>query len=146
MRITTLSAVLLASLALAACGGDSKAEAAKSTVCNARADISKQVDQLKGMTASTFTTGAASKSLSAIRSRLGDIKGAQGDLADDRRQAVQQANKKFAARCRSVVKQVFRSTSAAEAKTQLTSAFQQLADTYKQTYAQSRLQLITCIG
>jgi PPE-repeat protein len=135
MRYTTLSAVVLASLAVAACGGDSKEEAAKNTVCNARADISKQVDQLKGMTASTFTTSAASKSLSEIRSSLSDIKNAQSDLADDRRAAVEQANQKFAGQVQDVVKQVFRSTSAADAKTQLTTAFQQLADTYQQTYA-----------
>ena len=136
MRYTTLSAVVLASLAVAACGGDSKAEAAKSTVCNARADISEQVDQLKGMTASTFTTGAASKSLSAIRSSLTTSRAPRAISPTTAVRRSQQANQKFAGEVQDVVKQVFRSTSAAEAKSQLTTAFQQLADTYQQTYAQ----------
>jgi uncharacterized protein YjbJ (UPF0337 family) len=134
MRFATTSAVLLASIAVASCG-ESSEDKAQTQVCNARADISKQVDQLKGMTAATFTTEAASKSLSAIRSDLQDIKSAQGDLSDDRRQQVQQANQEFSGQVQDVLKQVFRSTSAGEAKSELTSAFQQLADSYKQTYA-----------
>ena len=135
MRFVTLSVILLASFAVAACGGSSSEDTAKSTVCNARADISKQVDQLKALTPATFTREAASKSLTAIRSDLNDIKGAQSDLSDDRRQQVQQANQQFAGKIQDLVKQVFRSTSAAEAKSQMTSAFQDLAATYKQTYA-----------
>src|SRR3954451_24325499 len=116
MRFATTSAVLLLSIAMGACGGDSKEETATTTVCNARTDISKEVDQLKAMTPSTFTTAAVSKSLSAIRSDLNDIKGAQSDLTDDRRQQVQQANEAFTGKVQDVAKQVFRSTSAADAK------------------------------
>ena len=43
-------AALLAALALAACG-DSKEEKAQQSVCDARADISKEVDKLKGLNA-----------------------------------------------------------------------------------------------
>jgi hypothetical protein len=135
MRLATTSALLLATLALAACGGSSDEDQAKTTVCNARADISKQVDQLKALTPATFTTEAASKSLAAIRSDLSDIKGARENLSDDRRQQVQQANQEFASKVQDIVKQVFRSTSGPEAKSQVTTALQQLADTYKQTYA-----------
>jgi|SRR4051795_123593 len=135
MRLVTTSAIVLASLAAAACGGSSSEDTAKSTVCNARADISKQVDQLKALTPATFTTAAASDSLSAIRSDLNDIKDAQSELSDDRRQQVQQANQQFSGQVQDLVKQVFRSASAADAKTQMTAAFQDLADTYKQTYA-----------
>jgi len=135
IRFATTCALLLAALAVAACGGDSKAEAAQNTVCDARADISKQVDQLKGLTPATFTTEAASKSLNAIRSDLKDIAGAREDLSDDRRQEVEQANQQFAGQVSDIVKQVFRSSTAADSKTQLTSAFQQLADTYQKSYA-----------
>jgi len=135
MRFVTTSAVVLASFAAAACGGSSSEDTAKSTVCNARADISKQVDQLTALTPATFTTEAASKGLSAIRSDLKDIKNAQSELSDDRRQQVQQANQEFSGKVQDLVKQVFRSTSAADAKSQMTTAFQGLADTYKQTYA-----------
>ena len=133
MRFVTTSAVLLASFAVA-CGSSSE-DTAKSTVCDARADISKQVDQLKALTPATFTTDAATKSLSAIRSDLKDIKNAQSELSDDRRQQVQQANQEFSGKVQDLVKQVFRSTSGADAKSQMTAGFQDLADTYKQTYA-----------
>src|SRR3954462_4301908 len=107
MRLVTTSAIVLASLAAAACGGSSSEDQAKSTVCSARADISKQVDQLKALTPATFTTAAASKSLAAIRSDLSDIKGAQENLSDDRRQQVKQANQEFAGEVQDLAKQVF---------------------------------------
>jgi hypothetical protein len=134
MRFATTSAVLLASIAVAACG-ESSQDKAQTQVCNARADISKQVDELKGMTPATITADAASKNLSAIRGDLQRIGDAQADLADDRRQQVQQANQEFAAKVKSVLGQVFRTTSAGDAKSELTTAVQQLADTYEQTYA-----------
>src|SRR5690348_15166841 len=135
MRFATTSALLLATVALGACGGSSDEDQAKSTVCSARADISKQVDQLKTLTPATFTTAAASKSLSAIRSDLNDIKGARENLSDDRRKQVQQANQEFAGKVQDIAKQVFRSTSGAQAKSEITSSLQQLAQTYRQTYA-----------
>ena len=52
--IAAVLIALLAALALGACG-ESKEDKAKSTVCDARADISKEVDQLTGLTASTVT-------------------------------------------------------------------------------------------
>jgi hypothetical protein len=135
MRFATTSALLLATVALGACGGSSDEDQAKSTVCSARADISKQVDQLKALTPATFTTAAASKSLAAIRSDLSDIKGAQENLSDDRRQQVKQANQEFAGEVQDLAKQVFRSVSGSQAKSELTGSLQQLANTYKQTYA-----------
>ena len=50
--IASLLLVLIAALALGACG-ESKEDKAKSTVCDARADIGKQVDKLKGLTITT---------------------------------------------------------------------------------------------
>jgi hypothetical protein len=134
MRFATTSAVLLASIAVAACG-ESSQDKAQTQVCNARADISKQVDELKGMTPATITADAASKNLSAIRGDLQRIGDAQADLADDRRQQVQQANQEFAGKVRDTLTQVFRSTSGADAKNEVTGALQQLATTYQQTYA-----------
>ena len=122
-------------VALASCGGDSKEEQAQTAVCDARADISKQVDTLKGMTPSTFSTDAVSQSLSAIGSDLTKIKNAQTDLSDDRRQQVQSASQEFASQVRRIVQQVATTKSAAEAKSALTSALQQLGDAYQQTFA-----------
>ena len=92
---------LLACLAVGACG-ESKQDKAKSTVCDARADISKQVDQLKGLTVSTVTIDGVQSSLKAISSDLSKIKDAQGDLSGDRRQQVQDATKTFTSQVQSI--------------------------------------------
>ena len=52
-------------LALAACG-QSDEEKAKSNVCDARADIQKQVDELKSLTLKTATLDKIRSSLTAI--------------------------------------------------------------------------------
>jgi hypothetical protein len=125
---------LLAALGLGACG-ESKEDKAKTTVCDARADISKQVDQLKGLTVSTVTVDGVQNSLKAISSDLSKIKDAQGDLSGDRRQQVQDATKTFTSQLQSIAGSVGKGTSLSDAKTQLTSALQQLGDAYKQSFA-----------
>src|SRR4051812_10717043 len=84
-RMRPIASVIPLALAamLAACGGQSKQEKAQSQVCTARADISKQVKTLKGLTLSTATTSQAKSSLQAIRDDLGKIRSAQGDLNAD---------------------------------------------------------------
>jgi hypothetical protein len=125
---------LLAALGLGACG-ESKQDKAKSSVCSARSDMSKQVDQLKGLTASTVTIDGVQSSLKAIRDDLAKIKDAQGDLSGSRRQQVEDATKTFTSQVQSVAGSIGKSTSISDAKAQLTSALQQLGDAYKQSFA-----------
>jgi uncharacterized protein YjbJ (UPF0337 family) len=132
--IACLLLALVAALALGACG-ESKEDKAKSAVCDARADISKQVDKLKGLTVSTVTIDGVQESLKAIRSDLSKIKDAQGDLSSDRRQQVEDANKAFTSQVQSIVGSVGKSTSLSDAKAQLTSAVQDLAAAYQQSFA-----------
>src|SRR5215207_4956893 len=115
--IVFLLLAVLAALGLGACG-ESKQDKAMTTVCDARADISKQVDQLKG-----------------ISSDLSKIKDAQGDLSGDRRQQVEDATKTFTSQVQSIAGSVGKSTSLSDAKAQLTSALQQLAAAYEQSFA-----------
>jgi Tfp pilus assembly protein PilP len=133
-RAAPTCAALLVALVLAGCG-ESDEDKAQAAVCDARADISKQIDDLKGMTAATFSTDAVSGSLSAIQTDLSKIKSAQGDLSDDRRQQVQSANQAFESQISGIVKQIGSSASVADAETQVTASLQQLADSYQQTYA-----------
>ena len=123
---------VLAALALSACG-QSKSDKAMKSVCNARADISKQVDHLSGLTVSTATLSDVQKSVQAIGKDLKQITGAQGDLNADRRKQIQDANKAFASQVETVVSNVGKDLSLSNAQAQLTSAAKQLADTYKQT-------------
>jgi hypothetical protein len=132
--IVFLLIAVLTALGLGACG-ESKQDKAKTTVCDARADISKQVDQLKGLTVSTVTVDGVQNSLKAISSNLSKIKDAQGDLSGNRRQQVQDATKTFTSQLQSIAGSVGKSTSLSEAKAQLTSALQQLGDAYKQSFA-----------
>ena len=132
--IAFLLLALVAALGLGACG-ESKQDKAKATVCDARADISKQVDQLKGLTISTVTIDGVQKSLKAISSDLSKIKDAQGDLSADRRKQVQDATKTFTSQLQSIAGSIGKSTSLSDAKAQLTSALQQLSDAYKQSFA-----------
>jgi hypothetical protein len=134
MRRATVTAAALSALVLAACG-ESSAEKAQNTVCDARDDISQQLDQLKGITPATFSTDEVSKSLSAIRSDLSEIKGAQSDLSDDRRAQVESANQEFSSEVQGVVKEIGTSVTAQDAASSVSSAIQQLASSYEQAFS-----------
>jgi len=106
---------------------------AQNQVCDARADIQKQVDELSQLTLSTATTDGIDQNLQAIKDDLGKIKDAESDLNADRKQEVQSATQQFTSEVASVAKTVGRSTSINEAVSQLTSAFDDLAQSFKQT-------------
>jgi hypothetical protein len=133
--IRAAACVAIAALAAAGCGGQSKQDKATSAVCSARADISKQVDQLSSMTATTVTADAVRKSLNAIAGDLKTIRDSQPDLNDARKQQIEQANSAFTAQVRSVAADLGKSLSLSGAKDQMTTALQQLADAYKSSFA-----------
>ena len=130
-----LVAAILGSLvlAVAGCGGDSAEQKAQAKVCGARAEIQKSIGSLKDLSASTVTVDGVRQQLQSIRKDLGTLRNAQGDLNGDRKKAVQQANSEFASTIKEVGQTVLRSTSAADAKTQLKNAADQLESTYKST-------------
>ena len=132
MKRSTILMLLSAALALAACG-QSQQEKAKTKVCDARADVAKQVDELRGLTLSTATVDGVTANLKAIRDDLGKIANAQSDLSGARRDQVKAANQAFADQVRSIAQNVGRSLSVTDAKTQLKDATTQLASTYEQT-------------
>jgi len=124
-------------LALGGCGGDdsSKQDDAKAQVCDARADISKQVDTLKGITVSTATLDQIQTSLKAIDSDLKKIASAAGDLKGDDKSQLQQANKEFVTQINNIASSLIKSTSLSQAQSQAKSALNQLSDAYQQTFA-----------
>jgi hypothetical protein len=130
-----LAVVSLAlALALGACG-ESSEEKAQNTVCDARDDIGKQVDELNSLTPATVTTDAVTKSLDAIKNDLKDIAGAQSDLSSDRRSEVEAANKAFASSVDEIASQAVSSLSASDAKAGLVTALQQLGASYENSFA-----------
>ena len=119
-------------LGVSACG-QSASDKAKSQVCDARADISKNVNELKGLTLSSATVDGVKKNVQAIQDDLGKIKDAQGNLNAERKQQVQAANEAFTQQVKSIASSVTSNLSLADAGTQLQTAVTQLADSYKQT-------------
>ena len=134
MRAALIAVLGAAVLGLAACG-ESEEDKAQNRVCDARADISKEVETLKGLTPSTATTDQIQKSVRAIGDSLKSIGEAQADLNADRRKEVQAANQALAADLRDIGSTVLRSPSVAEAKTQLQAAVDKLGESYDATLA-----------
>ena len=135
IRATLLILAYAVAAGLLACGSDSKQEQAKTTVCDARSDIAKQVDSLKTLTPATVTVDAVSKSLGAISNDLTEIKDAQGDLSSDRRQQAKAATDTFTAQVKDITQELGRSVSVSTGKAELTAALQQLATSYQTTFA-----------
>ena len=135
MRLAScVPAVVALAFALGACG-ESSEEKAQTTVCDAKADIGKQVDELKSLTPATVTSDAVKQSLDAIKNDLSDISGAQSELSSDRRSEVEAANKAFASSVEGIRSEFLTSLSATDAKAAAVTALQQLETSYKETFA-----------
>lgn len=134
LRAVLVATLTAAAMTMTACG-TSEEDKADNKVCDARADINKQIDKLRQLTPSTVTLDAVTAPVQAISDDLKTITDAQGDLNDDRRKEIQAANKAFAAQVRDIASTVLRSTSVAEAKSQLTTAVDNLANAYRSTFA-----------
>jgi hypothetical protein len=129
--IVTVSVLLAASLA--ACG-DSAEEKATAKVCDARAGIAKQVDKLKGLSVTTATTSTISSSLEAIRKDLSTIAEARGDLSDERRAQVDEANAAFAATVTDLAGTLLKTTSLEQGRAELETALDDLATSYGDSF------------
>jgi dsDNA-specific endonuclease/ATPase MutS2 len=135
-RLGLLLAGLLLIAAIAVGCGESDEEKARNQVCDARADLNKQVTELSALTPATATTDGVQQNLDAIKNDLNEIKDAQGDLNEDRKQQVESANQEFSAQVQAVASDLGTNLSASGAKAQLQSAAAQLQTAYKQTFAQ----------
>jgi regulator of protease activity HflC (stomatin/prohibitin superfamily) len=131
-RVPLLGAIGALALAPAGCG-ESTEDRALVEVCDARADITRQIDELAQLTPTTVTADAVTQNVEAIRGDLRTITEAQGELSDDRREEARAANDAFAAEVRSVASTLLRSTSVEEAEAQLGTAVDQLAESYRST-------------
>ena len=127
-------AVVMLVFALGACG-ESDEEKAQNTVCDARDDIGKQVDDLNSLTPATVTADAVTQNLEAIDNDLNDMSDAQSDLSSDRRSDVEAANKAFESSVEGIVSELGSSLSASDAKSQVVTALDQLAASYQKAFA-----------
>jgi uncharacterized protein YgfB (UPF0149 family) len=127
-------AVVMLALALGACG-ESDEEKAQNTVCDARDDIAKQVDELNSLTLATVTTDAVTQNLDAIQNDLNDIADAQSDLSDDRRSEVEAATNEFISTVKNVASDLGSSLSASDAKARVVTGLGQLQASYQKAFA-----------
>ncbi len=88
---------------------------------------------MSSLTLTTATVDGIKGNLNAIENDLKEIKDAEGDLNDQRKQEVQAANQAFSEQVQTVVKDLGTSTSISGAQSQLQSSLQQLSQSYKQT-------------
>jgi hypothetical protein len=134
VRSLAVVALLLVPVAVAGCG-ESDEEKAQNEVCDARDDIQTQIDDLSKITLSTTTVDEVEGNLSAIQDDLMDIANAQGDLNEDRKQQVQSANQQFKSQLDSIASGLTSNLSLSGAQQKLKDASQQLASSYKATFA-----------
>ena len=126
--------MLLVAVVAAGCG-ESDEEKAQNEVCDARDDIQTQIDDLSTLTLSTATADGIEQSLSAMQDDVMEIANAQGDLNEERKQQVQSANKQFTSQLDSIASGLTSDLSLSGAGQKLKDATQQLASSYKETFA-----------
>jgi predicted nucleic acid-binding Zn-ribbon protein len=136
LRPGLLVAGLLLIAATAVGCGESDEEKAQAQVCDARADMQKQVDELAGLTPATATVDGVKENLNAIEDDLKQIKSAQGDLNEERKQEVESATQQFTSELEGIASGLTSDLSLSGAKAKLESAGKQLASSYQQTFAQ----------
>ena len=134
-RVVPLLAALIGSAALAASCGESDEEKAQNAVCDARDDIQTQVDELASLTITSASIDQVTGHLKAIRDDLGKIADEQDQLDPDRQQEVEQAGKQFRSELGEVAGDVVAgTTSGEEAGARVSSALDDLAQSFKQAY------------
>jgi Tfp pilus assembly protein PilP len=133
-RSASAIALLCSVLVFAACG-ESAQEKAKAQVCNARADISKQISTLRSLTLSTSSVTEAKTSLEAISADLTKIKDAQANLDPARKQQIETATHNFETQLTTIVNNLTSSLSLTNASGEVKSAVTQLTTSFKQTLA-----------
>jgi len=127
-------AMIFIVLAIAGCGQSSQ-EKAKAQVCEARADITKQITTLSGLTLSTSSITEAKTGVEAIAADLKKIKGAQANLDPARKEQVEAATHTFETQLTAIVNDLTSNLSLTNAASQVQSAVTQLTTSYKQTLA-----------
>jgi hypothetical protein len=134
MRAVCVAAAMMLALALGACG-ESDEEKAQNSVCDAKADIGEQVDELKAVTPATITGDDVTQNLDAIKTDLKNIEAAQGELTSDRRSEVEAATNAFTSSVQGIASELGGSLSASDAKAGVVTALDQLAASYQKAFA-----------
>jgi hypothetical protein len=149
--LTSLAIYACAAVALIGCGSSSDdgssatptptqkpasssaQDAAAGQVCSARDDIQAQVKTLSSLSAGSATRADVTSALGAIQADLQKIKGAQPDLAPERKQQVQDAAAAFGTQLKETLKQTVSGLTKTDAQTQAKNAAASLQSAVKQS-------------
>jgi uncharacterized protein YhaN len=118
-------------LFLAACGGQCDQEKATNDVCDARADIKKNVEELQNLTLGTATADQIQSNLNGIRDGFVKIGDARANLDGARKRQVEKANETFQSEVQKLVADLGKSTSLNDAAAQLKKDISSLATAYQ---------------
>ena len=135
MRLLALICLCSIALVASACGGDSSAEKAKTQACDARADIQKQIDTLKGLPLAAGSIDTAKTAVTAIRTDLQQIDDAAPDLKGELKGQLEQANSTFKATLQTIADKVDTSSSLPDITAALTTAGTDLQAAYQSAFA-----------
>jgi len=135
MRLLALICLCSIALVATACGGDSSAEKAKTQACDARADIQKQVDTLKGLPLAAGSIDTAKTAVTAIQTDLQQIDDAGPDLKGELKGQLEQANTTFKATLQTIADKVDTSSSLPDITAALTTAGTDLQAAYQSAFA-----------
>ena len=136
MRRSITAVLAIAVVAFAGCGdGESDQERAQNQVCDARADIQKQLSELGSSRLETVTLDGIKQRLNAIKDDLAKMKDAEAQLDDQRKQQVESASKTFGSQIESAVRDLGTSRSLSGALTELQNHLIQLRDGYQKALA-----------
>jgi hypothetical protein len=136
MRSGVLVAALLLIAAAAGGCGESDEEKAQAQVCDARADLKTQIDDLAALTPATATADGVEENLTAIEDDLKQMKDAQGDFSDERKREVESATQEFSSEVQAVANDLTSDLSLSGAQAKLETAGKQLASSYQQAFSQ----------
>jgi hypothetical protein len=134
-RAGSIALVLLLAVGSAIGCGESDEEKAQNDVCDARADLEERVNDLAGLTVSTATVAGVQDDLQGIQDDLEKIADAQGDLNEERKREVESANQEFTSQLDAIASDLSSNLSLSGAEAKLRNAAQQLARSYRQTFA-----------
>lgn len=127
-----LIASLTLSFALVGCGESEQAKAEK-TVCEAKREIGSSVKSLQSLTIANASVSTVQSDVKTIKEGLKKIQGAQGQLSSTRKAQVEKANSELSAQLTSLTHELS-SLTLPEALTQVTTAAEKLAASYKQAF------------
>jgi aspartate oxidase len=126
--------VASATLLLIACG-ESDEEQAQETVCNARADIERRVNELAGLSLTTVSIERVRNDLQAIGDDLETIAAERDELAPEQRREVEQAAERFGSELEATARAlVSGATSGEEAGERIGAALDDLANAFRDAY------------